>query len=132
MKCKLCGEYFFAIDNKGDNTNPICPSCDNKKNVTQNATITGNKNVINQHQGNVYNYGSIEECCFCSKEAVTHCIDCGKPLCEDHKHTYLGDWSQDRCEPHHILRGGKAVGNSVINTVKTINGMMRWLDSRWL
>jgi len=128
MKCKLCGEYFFSIDNKGNNTNPICSSCDNKKNVKQAASITGNNNTITQHHGNINNYGSIEKCYFCSKEAVTYCVDCGKPLCESHTHTYF---SKGRCNHCHILRGGKAGVNSVVNTVKGINSTMRWLDSLW-
>jgi len=129
MECKFCGVHFYSIDNKGDNTNPICPACDKKKTVRQTVAVTGNHNTITQYQGDVYNYGNTEECYFCSNEAVTHCVDCGKWLCESHTHKYL---SKGRCKDCHILRGGKAGVNGVINTVKGINGMMRWLDSRWL
>ena len=125
MKCDSCGKFVTPKNNKGNDTTPICPYCDNSK-VIQNVNINGSQNVVNQHQGNVYNVGNIEECYFCSNEAVTHCIDCLKPLCKSHTYTIL---SKDRCSGCNTVRIGRAGVNGVITTVKELNKFMKWGSS---
>ena len=128
MKCKECKKDFF-FDNKGSDSNPICKTCADKI-VKQYANIEGNQNVVNQHQGDIYNFGDTdtEECYFCSKEAITHCVDCGKPLCEEHKYTILG---KDRCGQHNNLHMGKMAGQGVVGTVKGTIKTISWLSSLW-
>ena len=123
-KCTYCGGNVFPVDNKGNNLFPICPSCECRKKVRQNqyANIQGNQNVINQNITN----SPPKICYFCSNDATTHCVDCGKLLCEIHKHTY---WSRDRCSSCHILQGGKTVGNGAIGVIKGVNKFMRWGSS---
>jgi len=97
--------------------------------------VVQSSNESNQQQNKKFeiksvltNQSNIVKCHFCSKSATTHCVDCGKPLCDDHKYTYWEGWSKDRCHNHHILCGGKAVGNGVINTINVTNGLMNWLS----
>ena len=140
MNCKLCGGFVSPKYNKGDDTTPICVACDNEKAVRQNenikvnpnantqhqqsANIAGNQNVIHQNYVN----STAKKCSFCSEEAVTHCVDCQKPLCESHTYTLV---NKDRCNGCNTFRMGEAGVKGVINTVKGFNGMMRWLDSLW-
>ena len=125
MECKGCGRLVSSYDNKGTDTIPICATCADKI-VRQYANIEGDDNVINQH----YHFGGseTEDCYFCSKEAITRCIDCNKPLCEEHKYTILG---KNRCGQHNSLHVGKmgiqSVGATVKGTLKTIS----WLSSLW-
>ena len=126
-KCTFCGVNVLPNDNKGNNTFPICVTCANRV-VRQSANIKGNQNVINQNQGNIYNFGETdtEDCYFCSEKAVTHCIDCSKPLCTTHKNTILG---KDRCVQHNNLFMGKMTGQGVVTTVKGLNKFMKWGSS---
>jgi len=123
MECKGCGRYVSSYDNKGTDTIPMCTTCADKI-VRQHANISGNNNVINQHFGG----SDTEECYFCSEEAMTHCIDCGKPLCATHKYTILG---KDRCEQHNNLHMAKMAGQGVVGTVKGTLKAMSWLGSLW-
>ena len=70
----------------------------------------------------------MSKCYFCSKEAVTSCYDCGKPLCEKHKYTILG---YDRCEQHNSIQVAKMAGKGVVGTVKGTLKAMSWLGSLW-
>lgn len=123
MECKKCGSNISSYDNKGTDTNPICATCADKI-VRQYANIEGNNNVINQHFGGK----GTEKCYFCSEVAITHCVDCGKPLCEKHKYTILG---KDRCEQHNNLQMAKMAGKGVAETVKGTLKAMSWLGSLW-
>ena len=57
----------------------------------------------------------MEKCYFCSKKAITLCVDCKKLLCKNHKHTSYG---KDRCKSDYIISNGKVVNNGVINPSK--------------
>ena len=74
------------------------------------------------------NASDTEECYFCSEEAMTHCIDCDKPLCTSHKYTIL---CKDCCKQHYNLRIAKMAGQGVVGTVKRTLKAMSWLDSLW-
>ena len=70
----------------------------------------------------------MEKCYFCSEEAITRCVDCGKPLCEKHKYAIMG---KDRCEQHNTLQIGKIGVQGVGATVKGTLKAMSWLGSLW-
>ena len=125
MECKGCGRYVSSFDNKGTNTIPICATCADTI-VRQYANIEGDDNVINQH----YHFGGsdTEKCYYCSEEVITHCIDCGKPLCEEHKYTIFG---KDRCEQHNNFHMAKMAGKGAIGTVKGTFKVINWLGGLW-
>ena len=67
----------------------------------------------------------MSKCYFCSKEAITSCYDCGKPLCENHKYAPLNVWSRDRCQNCNNIHIAQETGKSV---VKGIRGLWKLMN----
>jgi len=92
------------------------PSCPEKY---PQVNISGNHNVINQHIVD----SESEVCYFCKNNAATHCVDCRKPLCEGHIHTF---WSKGRCDNCHRVYAKRVTSKGIIHTVNGPLNLMKW------